>query len=431
VTDYGAIGDGTTNNAWAIQRAIDACVAGGGGRVVIPAGGVFMSGKIFLRSKVELHLEANATLLASPYHEDIRSVSGKRQLRPGFVCADSAQDISITGSGTLDGNGRSYIDKVLPEIYVMKKGRPRTLVFLGCSHINITGITVRDGAEWTLWFCGCENLLIEAIHLYNDLRTPNSDGMDIDRCRHVQIKDCHIEAGDDTIVLKTTRGSEEYGNCENILVSGCTLKSTSSALVIGCEVAAPIRHVVFDSCTIVASHRGLAINHSFESDIEDVLFSNVTIETRLFDDRWWGNGEPIYVKALPWTNKDKVGQIRNIRFQNIKARAENGILVWGESPDRIVDIHFDNIQLTLAKWTKFPADRLDLRPCQGQDNGYANAVIPHSTHGMILHNAQKVTVNKFDLVIGATFTAAAQMPIEQENVVDLQLTDFTHEPAPG
>ena len=423
ISDFGAVADGTTNNAWAIQRAVDTCAAHGGGRVIIPSG-VFMSGKIFLRSKIELHLEAGATLLCSPYIEDIACDTQKKALRSGFLCAENAEDISITGSGVLDGNGRTYVKETLPHIHVMQRARPRTLVFLGCSRIKVTGITVRDAAEWTLWFCGCVDLTIQGIQLHNDLKTPNSDGIDLDHCRNVLISDCHIEAGDDTIALKTTRGAEEYGPCENITVRGCRLKSTSSALVIGCEVASPIRHVVFDSCVISSSHRGLSINHSFESDIEDILFSNMSIETRIFDDRWWGRGEPIYVKALPWTEHDKVGHIRRVRFENIKARGENGILVWGERPDRIEDIQFENIRFTLEKWSKYPTGQLDLRPCHGRDNGYAAGVVAHPTCAVLLHHAQKVTLRQFEVTLGASIPEAGRVPIEIGNVQDLRLEEF-------
>ena len=254
---------------------------------------------------------------------------------------------------------------------------------------------------------------------------PNSDGLDIDHCRNVRITECHIEAGDDNIVIKTTRGAEHFGPCENIVVSRCTLKSTSSALCIGCEIASPVRHVIFDSCVIASSHRGLSINHSFESDIEDVLFSNIEIETRLFNDRWWGKGEPIYVKALPWTEKDKVGKIRNVRFENIKARGENGILVWGETPDRIENIHFENVQLTLDKWTKYPSGRLDLRPVPGKHDGYATGLLERPTCAVCSTTHKRVTLHKFDVAFGESIPPAGRIPIETDNIQDLRLSDFT------
>jgi polygalacturonase len=401
ITDFDAIADEESNNAPAIQQAIDECAEAGGGRVVIPVG-TFKSGKIILRSRVELHLEQGAVLLCTENYSEI-SPEGTdfycQGYQSAFICAEDAEDISITGAGVIDGNGRSYVTDRLPHIYVMPEKRPITVYLGGCNRVTISGITIRDGAAWTLWLCGCDDVLIHGIRLYNDLKLPNSDGIDLDRCRNVRISDCHIEAGDDAIVLKTMRGSERYGASENIIVRGCTLKSTSSAICIGCEVAAPIRNVLFDACVISSSHRGLAINHSYESVVENIVFSNMMIETRLFHDRWWGRGEPIYIKALPWTENDRVGCIRNVKFLNIQARSENGILVWGESPDRIEDIVFENVRLRVAKWSKIPGGQLDLRPCLGAENGYASGVVNHPVHAVMLRNARDVTFRKCEVIL--------------------------------
>lgn len=392
ITDFGATADGETNNALSIQDAINACAEAGGGRVVIPAGGAFLSGKLKLRSHVELHLEHGAMLLCSGDYADIEPDTEKSYSHgpsSAFLCAEDETDIAITGGGTIDGNGRAYIQDRLPHIYVMPEKRPVTIFIGGCRRVTITGVTIRDGANWTLWLAGCEDVLVHGIRLLNDLKLPNSDGIDIDRCRNVRISDCNIESGDDAIVLKTMRGFEHYGSTENVTVRGCTLKSTSSAITIGCEVAAPIRNVIFDSCVIASSHRGVAINHSFESDVENILFSNFFIETRIFHDRWWGRGEPIYVKSAPWTQNDRVGSVRHVRFQNIRARSENGVLVQGRN---LHDIEFENVHITMAKWSKWPGGQLDLRPCPGAQDGYESGVVPHATYAFLLREAHNVTL---------------------------------------
>lgn len=412
IDQFGAIPDGETNNAAAIQEAIDECTEAGGGRVVVPAG-VFKSGRIILRSRVELHLERGAILRCSESYEDISTEEFTSDdpffayfygPKGAFICAFDAEDVAITGSGVIDGNGRAYIAERLPHIYVMKERRPITFYLGGCKRLSISGVTIRDGAAWTLWLCGCEDVSIEGIRMYNDLKLPNSDGIDIDRCRNVRITDCHIESGDDAIVLKTMRGFEKYGGIDNVLVTGCLLKSTSSAICIGCEISAPVRNVTFDSCIISSSHRGLAINHSYESDIENIVFSNITVETRLFHDRWWGRGEPIYVKALPWTRKDKVGRIRNVQFINIRAKSENGILIWGEQPDRIRDILLENVRIHVAKWSSIAGGKLDLRPCAGENDGYGSGVVEHPVRPFMLHNAQDVTIRNCEAIYDADAT---------------------------
>jgi polygalacturonase len=392
ITEFGAVPDGTRNNAADIQRAIDECAANGGGRVIVPPG-IFLSGKIHLRSRIELHLEQGAILLCTPNIDEIHPPHGYRHgLESAFICAEDVEDIAITGLGVIDGNGRAYIKEMLPHIHVMPEKRPITFYLGGCKRVTVTGITIRDGANWTLWLVGCDDVLIQGIRMYNDLMLPNSDGIDIDRCRNVHVVDCHIEAGDDAIVLKTMRRFERYGHSENIVVRGCTLKSTSSAICIGCEIAAPVRNVIFDSCVISSSHRGLSINHSYEADIENILFSNMFIETRLFHDTWWGRGEPIYVKVLPWTERDSVGRTRKVRFQNIRARSENGVLVHGATRENIDDLTFENVHIEMAKWSKWPGGQLDLRPCPGGRDGYETGVCKHPTYGFLLQNAKNVTM---------------------------------------
>lgn len=390
ITDFGAIPDGVRNNAEAIQKAIDTCTANGGGTVLVPQG-VFLTGKIYLRSRVELHLELGGTLLCSGEIDDIHPPGAYiHGVEGAFICASDIEDVAITGLGTIDGNGRAYIAERLSHIYVMPEKRPLTFCLRGCKRLTITGITIRDGANWTLWLLGCEDVLVRGIRIYNDLKLPNNDGIGVDRCRNVHISDSHIETGDDAIVLKTMRGFERYGHSDNIVVRGCTLKSTSSAICIGCEISAPVRNVIFDSCIISSSHRGLSINHSYEADIENVLFSNMFIETRIFHDRWWGRGEPIYVKVTPWTEKDQVGQTRNVRFQNIRARSENGVLVHGYEADNINGVEFENVHIELAKWSKWAGGQLDLRPCPGEMDGYGAGVFKHPTYGFFLRKAKNV-----------------------------------------
>ena len=424
ITDFGALPNCEHNNAPHIQQAIDTCAGSGGGTVTVPPG-TFVSGKIFLRSRVELHLELGATLLCTGNIDEIHPAEGFRHgIECAFICAEDQEDIAITGLGTIDGNGRAYVQERLPHIYVMQKRRPITFYIGGCKRVSINGITVRDGASWTLWVIGCDDVFIRAIRMYNDLKLPNSDGIDIDRCRNVHITDCHIEAGDDCIVLKTMRRFEHYGHTENVVVRGCTLKSTSTAICIGCEIAAPVRNVIFDSCVISSSHRGLAINHSFEADIENVLFSNIFMETRIFHDRWWGRGEPIYVKVLPWTSTDSVGQTRNIRFQNIRARCENGALVHGADSSRIQNIEFENVHLELAKWSKWPGGQLDLRPCPGDDNGYGSGVVDHPIYGFLLQKARQVTLRHCSVTWSGTAPAYFADALRVEDIEGLVLDGF-------
>lgn len=442
VLTYHAIGDGITNDAPAIQAAIDACTAAGGGTVLLPAGRTYFSGTLQLKSNVELHVERGATLLASgnladyPPHLHSNTLTNgaveEDDLPPrAFIIAYQAHRVAISGGGVIDGNGRSFVGEDLGYIYQMAGAlqyfqRPFTLFLIGCNHLTMRDITIRDGAFWTLRLTGCEDALIHGIRILNDLKLPNSDAIDLDRCRNVRISDCHIEAGDDAICLKTNRGTAAFGPCENITVTGCTLMTTSSALKLGNESYGPMRNIIFDACIIRSSHRGLSLHLGHPGDIENVIFSNIIIETRLFHHLWWGRGEPIYISAAPW-NVAKTGRIRHIRFSNILARSENGVFIQGWEPGLIEDIQLENVRLELDKWSKWPGGRQDFRPCPG---GEAAGMPDHPTVGFFINNATNVTLRHCQLVWGQNPPDYFHHALEATGVVTgLTLENFQGESA--
>lgn len=430
ILDYGARGDGQHNDASAIQATIDACAAAGGGRVLVPAGRRFLTGTIALRSHVELHLEHGALLLGSANPDDyttrlpVSALDNGRQDvdQPGLgmlITADRAENVAITGGGTIDGNGRSFIAEPGQYIHVMQPWRPFTLFLLGCQSITIRDITIRDGALWTLRLSGCQDVLIDGVRIANDLRLPNSDGIDLDRCRNVRVVGCHVVAGDDAICLKTCPETAQWGDaCENIVVTGCTLMSTSAALIVGCEARSVMRNIVFDSCVVESSHRGLAIHLSEAADVENVLFSNMIVETRLFHERWWGRAEPIYVVALPWTAQHQVGRIRRVRFSNVLCRSESGALIYGFQPGQITDVTLDNVRLELDKWSRWPGGRLDLRPCPGEQ------MPERPTDALTIHHATDVVLRNVDVVWGQHRPPYFGRALRAETAENLTLDNF-------
>lgn len=427
ILDFGAMADGTTNNAGSIQKAIDVANAAGGGRVVVPTGKTFMTGTIEMKSNVELHVERGTALLGSGNWEDYTHNRKVSALGAGgvndkglsmLITADGAENIAFTGGGVIDGNGRAYIEEDLGYIYKMKYYRPFTFFLVGCRNLLMEDIIVRDGALWTVRLSGCEDVTIHSIHIQNDLKLPNNDGIDLDRCRDVRISDCHIVTGDDCICLKTCVETDGYGGCENVTVTGCTLVSTSSALIIGAEAQEPIRNIVFDACVIRSSHRGLAIHLSEKSDIENVLFSNIVVETRIFHEAWWGRGEPIYITAIPWTQEHEIGHVRNIRFSNILCRSEGGVLIQGYKEGLIQDILLDNVCVELVKWSKWPGGRFDLRPTPGV------GLPEHATAGIYIKNADRVTLRNCEVVWGPNPPAYFQYALEAHQVEGLTLENF-------
>ena len=304
------------NNAAAIQRAIDAAAKEGGGRVVVPAG-TFMSGTIWLKRNVELHLAEGSVLKASGDVADYNAEDAypenwgcpKTEYWRGlhFIIARHADGASITGKGILHGNGDAFYDDE-PKAYFswMKPGasawwngirwakdkknlRPGQLVvFVKCKDVSVRGITIVNSPCWSLWFWGCERVRVSDYTVRNGENDGNSDGIDFDCSRDVVLERANIAAGDDAIAVRASarsfsaNGKGRLGMpsiTENIRIRDCHLRSTSSVIRIGVGEGT-IRDVSFDNVT--CDRGGSAVNISTlygdaktgGTDIEKIVFRN-------------------------------------------------------------------------------------------------------------------------------------------------------------
>ena len=388
VTVAGAVGDGKTDDAQAIQRVIDRCSAEGGGRVLLPRNHTFMVGPLELKSNVELFLEATATLKANPdesiYH---LSAFGKNEGEGMlWIYANDAENISIAGKGTIHGNGIAFMGAELEDSYELKPladqtfdPRPHVLTLENVRNLTIRDVTIKEGAYWTVHLIGCNEAVIEGINLLNNLKIRNGDGIDIDHSKNVRIANCHITSGDDCVCLKNRREFEQYGSCHDITVTNCVMSSRSCAIKIGSENMDSIYNVVFDNCIITGSNRGLGIQNRDEGTVTDVVFSNIQLDCRLWSDVWWGKAEPIYVTSYPRANgnhKDAnwrfpkgqiegmCGEVSRIYFNNITVTSENGCFVGGDEPGKVKDIYFNNVRVYLKN--SWQALEMDKRPCKGE-----------------------------------------------------------------
>ena len=239
IRDYGAVGDGQTDDAVAVQAAINACSQAGGGRVLVPAGYTFMCSPFKLASYVDLHLEANARLLANP-DEKVYTESAFRENRGEgmmWISGKNLRQVSITGTGTIDGNGVAFMGKELEDSYELKPvtdfdPRPHVLTLEAVDRLVIRDVTICNSPYWTVHLIGCKDAVIDGVSIRNNLKIRNGDGIDVDHSRHVRIANCYIESGDDCICLKNRREFEEYGSCEDVVVTNCTMVSRSCAIKI-------------------------------------------------------------------------------------------------------------------------------------------------------------------------------------------------------
>ncbi len=418
VLDFGAQGNGVNDDTVAIQRAVDTCVAQGGGQVLLPGGKTFLSGAITLGSHVDFHVARGAILKGSARWQDYGTAGA-------LLFARDATGVSISGDGLVDGNDQAIWQKLAdetaggdvnkpgwwPQSFCgvwwpfgraatetnLVPGRPMMIILMGCREVRLRDFTLCNASTWTLHPVGCDDLVIDGISIHNNWNVANNDGIDLDHCKNVRVANCHIDTADDAIVIKNTPNFASYGQSENITVTGCTLASRSAALKIDEVYTSPgVRNVIFDACTISHSNRGLSIQSRDIGDIEDVLFANITIETQLQPHKWWGAGEPIYVSELPRTDGTPLGHVRHIRFNNILCQGETGIYLRGCDRQPLEDIQFDNVRVEVGKTSDVPGGFYDDRPAgllpAGQFLGISTNRIAgihcDFIHGLRLHNTQ-------------------------------------------
>ncbi len=449
VLDYGAMGDGTNNDTVSIQKAVDECAARGGGKVILPGGKTFLTGAITLRSDVDFHLERGAVLRGSSHWQDYGAAGA-------LLFAREATNLTISGDGILDGNdhavwqqladeeaggdlnkpgwwpqsfcgiwwpfGRDAADKSLTP------GRPMQIILVGCHQVHIRDITIRNAPSWTVHLVGCDDLLVDGISILNDWNVANNDGIDIDHSRNVRVANCHIDTADDGIVLKNTPNFASYGVCENITVTGCTIKSRSCALKLDEAYAPPgIRNVVFNSCVIVQSNRGLCIQSRDLGDIENVLFADMTIETELQPGKWWGAGEPIHVSLLQKHPSTKLGHVRQIRFSNLLCKGESGIYLRGSSQQPLEDIEFDNVRMEVGKSTDVPGGFYDDRPMVATDsiNGPFTGIYTNAIAGIFARDVNGLTLRNTSVVWDSPKNPIYGQALDLDRVEDLDLDHCT------
>lgn len=392
VRDFGARGDGSAVETAAIQGAIDACRDQGGGRVVVPRG-VFVSGTLRLYGGIELHLETGAILRGSPRLADYQ-LDGRRL---GLLYAEKAENLAVTGRGTIDGNSDAFMDKTtakrigLPTLRQTRQkerfrevasglgdgpfvplDRPfQTLIFAQCRNVTLEGVTILNAPFWAVHFADCDSVRVRGVRLFNDLMVPNGDGIDFTSCTNVVVSDCDIRAGDDALVFTGyDRHFDLPGyagirrDSENVVVTNCTLQSRSSAIRVGGLDRNAMRNYAFSNLVIHGSNRGIGVFQRAEGSIENVTFTNVVIHTRLHTGDWWGHGEPIHVSAIRVNETGPIGRIKGLKFSHVVATGESGILVYGTPESVIEDVTFEDVDFRLLDSPRNPVagGNFDFRP---------------------------------------------------------------------
>lgn len=358
VKQYGAAGKRDSNATKAIQDAIDACAAAGGGVVYVPPG-EYTTGAIHLKNNVNLHLEAGATLFLSQNREDF---SGRMR---SMINSSGTRNIAVTGRGTLDGLAQyEYVDArgKDPEIAEEQElarlaGVPvkryyrtgmQTYMFVlnDSTDVRLEDITVINSPLWNVRLNGCDRVFIRGVHIYSDLeKGVNSDGIDIVSSSNVLISDSIVVTADDAIVIKTEGRGGPAKPVENVTVTNCILTSSSTAMMIGTETQADIRHIIFSNSVIRDSNKGFGINVQDGATVSDVLFTNITMDLRRRHWNWWGSAETFRFVLKKRSPASRLGVIRDIVVNNVTSHARGTSTITGHPERPLENITISNLQM--------------------------------------------------------------------------------------
>ncbi len=341
VIEFGAKADGTTKDTQAVQKAIEACSAGGGGTVYFPPG-AYLTGSLHLRQRVALYLDHGAVIKASreegdfdPYEELGFKNAADREtsfFHHALIWAEDVEQVAILGTGTIDGNRT-------------KRGGPKPIALKRCRQVTIKDITIRNAPNYAISLLGTDYVNIDGVNIFNGY----CDGIDPDSCRHVRIANCRIETWDDAIVPKASFSLGVRRAVEYLTVTNCILATNCSAFKLGTESGGGFRGITVNNCVMHdrAAGRppisGIALESVDGGDIEGITISNISmVNVRA----------PIFLR-LGNRGRDMgtptAGTLRNVVISNVVATgATQACPIAGLPSHLIQNITLDNIQIAFA-----------------------------------------------------------------------------------
>lgn len=314
---FGIQGDGITLNSSSIQAAIDYITSQGGGRLVFTPGG-YVTGTIYLKSNVTLHLQEGASILGSNNPFDyVKDVYVKWT---AMIFAIKQENIAITGGGTINGRGfttalnlldyahRGVYEDDLKYDRIREVNRPQNIIFRECKNVKIIGITLKDPGSWNQTYDQCINLYVDSIKV-DSKSYWNNDGIDIVDCKGVIIKNSYFDAADDAICFKS---HDPNAVCEDVLVENCVARSSASALKFGTASRGGFRNFVVKNLTVFDTYRSAitfaAVDGGF---VENILVDGV---------RSLNTGNVIFLRIGDRPiSKGRVPYMKNVTIKNVYA----------------------------------------------------------------------------------------------------------------
>ena len=370
ILDFGAIPNSQEVCTEKIQAAIDECAKTGGGKVTVPSG-TYITGTIWLRSHVELHLEHGSVLKGSTNMDDYNELDAFPQnfsspvneqwLGKHLLLAVECEDIAITGSGTFDGSGDAFFgEKAYYSAYVWNEGRAmaksedvlrpgQLFCIVECKNVTIRDITLTNQPCWGCYLFGCDYVTVVGMKSINPHYYFNSDGIDIDCCRFVTVSNCILDTGDDAIAIRGNeyRLKNRPHPCEYISISNCVLGSSSCSVRVGVGREGTIRHVIISNLTITRGAPMIQFMSAYKGHgdvtIQDVNFSNISAAN--------------CTRALEMDESAGV-KMENITLENIRVETQGYFNLKSDFSDTVNNITLRNFDviMTEAPEIKVPRD---------------------------------------------------------------------------
>lgn len=365
ITGYGAATDSTQLSTQAIQQVIDLASEKGGGTIVIPKG-VFLTGALFFKPNTHLRLHEGAVLKGSDNIADYPLIpsrmEGKNLLYyAALINAYYVDSFSIAGPGTINGNGLRFWKTFWAYRDSMKLAgksatnlevhRPRLLFIWGCKDVTIRDVKLHNSGFWTTHLYQCRNVLIENCDIrspFHPVPAPSSDGVDIDYCKGVTVRNCYISVNDDGVCVKGGKGptahlDPENGIVEDVLVENCSFGEVHSALTMGSECI-HARNITMRNCR-VDNDRSILLFKMRPDTYQ--LYENITI------DHVTGRCGSILVMS-PWkqffnlegSGAKPFGTVRNITITDVNVKCRKFGELEGNASDKVEGILFKNVNAT-------------------------------------------------------------------------------------
>lgn len=301
VNDFGAVSDTVTVNTTSIQKAIDECAAKGGG-VVAFRPGTYVSGSLFIKSKVHLRIDKGVVLLGSQNFDDYPDmqtrIAGIETSWPAaLINILDAKNAALTGEGIVNARGKfcwdkywamrkDYDKKGLRWIVDYDAKRVRTVLVQNASDVSIKGLTFKNAGFWTIQLLYSTRLTVSGVVIRNneDGSGPSTDGIDVDSSSWTLIENCDIDCNDDNFCLKAGRdwdGLRVNRPTEYVVIRKSVARRGAGLVTLGSETSGSIRHIYCTDLTAKHTDNGLRIKSATTrgGTVEDVYFVNSVLDS--------------------------------------------------------------------------------------------------------------------------------------------------------